>query len=189
MATRKAIRQAFYSEVETAASGHVPATNIGHEEPTSEEDFPAIVHRDDYRKIPINEASSAPTAIKRDASGNATDEVYETLHEASFALTFLDEEANEVAREDAYEAVRSHFEKFEHRPWPVSDIQTDVEWVDVLDATSDDDADAAPTVRGDVLIIRLGFTRDHDRPVDATTTVTHAVDADDDGTTDETYTS
>lgn len=191
MATRRDIREAFYSHLETAvgagtASELVTANNIGEEQPESEEDYPAIVHRDDWRKIYINDGSSAPTELIRDSNGNVTTEVYETFHEGSFGVGMLD--PDESHREDVYEAVRSYFEKYEERPWDESNIQADVEWVNVLDADSRDDPDAMPTIRGDRLIIRLGFSRAHTRDVDPMTTVSTDVDADNDGTTDETYT-
>lgn len=173
MATRRQIREAFYSHLETAANGLVPAENIGQDEPESEEDHPAIVHRDDYRKVPLNDGSSAPSELVRNQDDEVVQEVYESYHEASFGVGIIDHD--EQRKEDIYEAVRSYFEKYEQTPWPASDIQTDCEWVNVLDANSEDDTDASPTVRGDRLIIRLGFSRDHVRDVDPTRSVNRTV--------------
>lgn len=178
MATRRQIREAFYSNLETAVGSGttnelVPADQIGQDEPESDEEHPAIVHQDDYRKVPLNDGSSAPTELIRDSNGEVVKEVYSSYHEASFGVGIIDHD--EQRKEDIYEAVRSYFEKYEKRPWPASDIQTDCRYVKVLDATSDDDTDAVPTVRGDRLIIRLGFSRKHERDVDPTQTVNRTV--------------
>lgn len=188
MATRKQIRSAFYSELETAASSWVPADNISEESPNKPESYPAIRHRDRYRKVPINQASDAPTAVQRDASGDATAESYDTLHEAQFEVGISD--SDESRREDIYEAVRSHFEKHDTSPktWPPSNIQADVEWVRVTDSNSDDDTDRMPLVRGDRLTISLVFKRRKNNTDSAIQTVDTAVDADNDGTDDVTYT-
>lgn len=174
MASRRDIRQAFYDALETAASGFVPADNIKQIRPETTEDLPAIVHRDDYTKIPINDGSSAPTELVRDDAGNVTQEVFETLHEASFGVTFID--SDEGRREDTYEAVRKYFERYQHAAWDSSSLHADVQWVEVLNSTSEDDTDVTPTNRGDRLIIRLGFTREHEHDVTATSTVNRTVD-------------
>jgi len=184
MATRRDIREAFYSHLESTVSGLVPADNIGQDEPETEEDFPAIVHNDDYRKVPLNDGSSGPTDIIYDNNGEVAELIYSSYHEASFGVAIFD--TDEQRKEDIYEAVRSYFEKFEERPWPVSDIQADAEWIDVLDSTSQDDTDASPHVRGDRLIIRLGFARTHSfSDFSNIHQVDHLVDGGDDGTTDE----
>lgn len=173
MATRKDIREAFYSHLETAVDGLVDPLNIGQEEPDSEEDHPAIVHNDDYRKVPLNDGSSAPTELIRNDSGEVIEEVYESYHEASFGVAIFDHD--EQRKENIYEALRSYFEKFEERPWPSSTIQSDCEWVEVLNASSTDDTSANPTVRGDRLIIRLGFARQHGHEVEPTRSVNRTV--------------
>lgn len=159
MATRKQVRTEFYNHLELAADGLVPADNITEEEPEGEEDHPAVVHNDDYRKVPINDASSGPTEMRYDNNGDLTEVVYSTFHEASFGVAIIDHD--ESRKESIYEAIRSYFEKYEKRPWDESEIQADVHDVSVLDSTSEDDSDATPNVRGDRLIIRLGFERYH----------------------------
>lgn len=169
MATRRDIREAFYARLESAANPHVPAENITQESPGSKEELPTIVHNDDYRKIPINQGSGAPSEIEYDSNGDATAEVYETLHEASFGLGFIDHD--EQRKEDSYEAVRSYFEKFETVGWDVESIHSDAEIIRVLDSHSEDDEDASPTIRGDRLIVRIQFTREHVKDIDPTTSV------------------
>lgn len=186
MATRKDIRQAFYNHLEIASSGLVPADNISEEEPDSDENLPAIVHGDDYRKIPLNMGSGGPTHIVYDQYGDATEEVYHSVREASFGVVPLD--TDESRREDIYEAVCSYFEKYEEPAWDASDIHSDVKWVRVLDANSTDQTNSTPLVRGDRLIIRLTFVRDHRKAVDAVDQMNLSVDVEDDGTVEETYT-
>lgn len=173
MATRRQIREAFYSHLETAVNGLVPPENIGQEEPESDVDYPAVVHRDDYRKVPLNDGSSAPTELVRNDAGEVEKEVYSSYHEASFGVAIRDHD--EQRKEGIYEAIRSYFEKYEKRPWPESDIQSDCEWVNVRESNSEDNTDSSPTVRGDRLIIRLGFSRKHEHNVDPTRSVNRSV--------------
>lgn len=198
MATRRQIREAFYAELEAAVpssgnSGHVPAGDIGQEMPESDEDLPTIVHNDRYRPIPMNRASDAPTRVETDQSGNVTNEVYGEMQEAVFdvLLIFLDEDA----KEDCYEAVRSYFEKFEASAstWDPTTIHSGVERVTVGEVGSEDDPDAEPKRFGDRLRINLEFQRefffpDEGSSGDSIQQVDHEVDADNDGTTDATFT-
>lgn len=198
MASKKAVREAFYAELETAVpssgnSGHVPSDHITDEHPEDAEDIPAITHSYTSRRLPINEASDAPTRIERDNSGNALAEYYGTLRQLQFAVefNFFDDQEQEAC----YEAVLGYFEKFDESPstWDPTTIQSDVEWVDVLDSNSRADEDINPTKRGDRLLIRLTFQREHRYPQDPNTNgdpiqqVDQLVDADNDGTTDATW--
>lgn len=181
MATRKQIRTAFYNALETAAGNYVPASNIGQTDGGDPETFPQIVHSDDYRKIPMNEGSGGHEYVETDTNGNATAVVYQTVHEASFGVVFRD--TDEQRREDTYEAVRSYFEKYEHVAWDASDLHADAEWINVLDSRSEDDTDVENPIRGDRLIIRLGFTRDHKRSVDSMDTIGTTVESESYNTT------
>lgn len=193
MATRRELREAFYADLESAVpasgnSGHVPPDQIGQEMPEADEDLPTIVHNDMYRPFPMNQASDAPTRVERDNSGNATADVFGEMYEAVFdvLLIFLDEDA----KEDCYEAVRGYFEKFEASPsaWHPSQIQADVEWVRVDAAESEDDESSEPKRFGDRLRIRLFFQREFVKSGTDVQQVDQDVDADNDGTTDATFT-
>lgn len=186
MVTRKQIRENFYSELEASTNGVVPSSNISEDEPETDEDYPAIVHNDDYRKIPINQGSAGLEELVRDSNGDAIREVSITFHEASFGLSIRD--TDEQRREGIYEDVRRYFEKFEQPQWDASTIHSDISEIWVLDSNSDDDTDSTPNVRGDRLIIRLKFTRRYERDVDSIDTVTSNIDADGDGSEDEVYT-
>jgi len=204
MADRRDIREAAYSEMEAAVSGitSITAADITQESPESAEDLPRIVHSDDYRKVPMNDASAGPHEVNYDQNGLAAELVYYSMMQAQFGVTVFHE--NEQEKETIYEALRRHFEKYEHGFWDESSIQPDVHEVDVTDSTSEDDEDREPVARGDRLLVRLGFKRDFravredladtdgyeeydDTFADNIEEVTHNIDADDDGTTDETY--
>lgn len=169
MATRQDIREAFYSHLETAANPHVPADDISQEYPDDEENYPSIVHNDDYRKVPLNQASGAPSDIEYDSNGDAISEVYDKVREASFGVAILD--YDEQRKENTYESIVDYFEKFEEPAWDASTIHSDINQIRVLDANSEDNHDSTPTTRGDRLIIRLEFTREHVKDVDPTTSV------------------
>lgn len=191
MATRKAIREAFKSEIDAAvpssgSSGHVPSDDITIERPESDEDIPSIVFTDASREVPLNQASGAPTRISRDQSGNAEEELYGKLVELRFDTLFWF--TDEVEKEDCYEAVRVHFERYEEPAWDAADIHADVKWVRVRDAQPDDDADAEPARHGDRLGISLYFLREIGNTDTDIQQVDSEVDADDDGSTDATFT-
>jgi len=204
MASRRDVREAFYAELDTAADTLVPSDNIGQEEPNSREELPAIVHNDNYRSVPMHNMS-APTDVDRNNSGAVKALYFSRTMQARFSLTILDED--EQSKEDIYEAVRGYFEDYMHSaeyfPDP-SEIQSDVHDVDVTDADSQDFTERDPPMRGDVLQVDLGYERikqvvrndlagnneypDPDSTFENIEEVTHNVDADNDGTTDETYT-
>lgn len=160
MADRRDIREAFYGELESAVSNitDVGPGDISQESPESDEELPAIVHNDDYRPVPINEISG-PHAVETDANGNDAAFVFYSMMEAQFGVVVLDDD--EQRKETIYEAVRRQFERYEHPWWDTTDLHPDVHDVDAQDATSDDDDDREPIVRGDRVIIRLGFKRDY----------------------------
>lgn len=186
MATRRQIKEAFHDHLTNAANGHVDVGNVGLEQPESNEELPALVYRGDYRKVPMNEGSAAPAYDEYDNNDNATAEVFKKVREASFGVLVVGED--ESTREDAYEAVRSYFEKFEEDPWDPSTIQSDINKVRVIDSTAQDDDDRIPIARTDRLLIRLQFTLEHKHSVEHLDQVNTTLDADDDGTTDESYT-
>lgn len=187
MASRRQIREAFYSELENAVSTHLDPGDISQEQPEKPEDLPSLVHDDNYRKVPMNDGSAAPTRVARDSNGDATTEFYGTMHEAVFSCKV--ESSDEQLKEDIYEDLRRYFEKFEHPAWDASSIQSDVAWVRVLDSNSEDDTDHEPIARGDRIEIRLTFEREIGNDGTAIQSVDSSVDADNDGATDATFTS
>lgn len=170
MATRREIREAFQTHLKQSTT---LTDNVGQEQPESEEELPALVYRGSYRKIALNGASGAPSDVNTDSNGNVTQEIYETVHEASFGVGVFD--VDEQRREDIYEDVRSYFEKYELPAWDVSTIQGDINTIRVLDSDPEDDPDRTPSQRGDRLIIRLQYTRQHIKDVDHVSTVDQSI--------------
>lgn len=183
MATRRQVREAFYAELETAADPHV--TNVGQDHPNDDEDLPAIVHNDDYRKVPMNRGQG-PTDVTLDGDGNEIEHIFTSLIEAQFVVTVLADD--EQVKEDAYEAVRSHFEEYTHPVKDASALQSDVYRIEVQDSSSQDFEEREPIARGDSLSINVSFKRFYAKSVDPTTEVQQNVDADNDGTDDNNYT-
>jgi len=184
MATRRQIREPFYAELETAVSGVVPSGNIGQERPNSAEDLPAVVHNDNYREVPMN-TNTGPVDTEEDADGTQA-EIFSELMEAQFALTVISDD--EQKKEDAYEALRSHFGDFKYPTRDVSEIHPDANRIEVTDASSTDSEDRDPPARGDQLRVNLEFERFYRRDVTPAEEVQQNVDADNDGNTDITYT-
>lgn len=190
MATKRDIREAMKAELDSVVPtsgnpGHVPAEHIRQENPEGEEDLPALSFDDAWRDRPINEASTAPIRIKRDQDGDATEEFYGHLREARFSILFWF--TDEVEKEACYEAVVSNFEQYEDSPWPASNFHADAKWVRTRDTQSDDFTDMNPARHGDRLLVSIVFLREHGHAATAIETVDHEVDADNDGTTDATW--
>jgi hypothetical protein len=181
MATRRQLREAFYDELETAASGHVPSEDVRQDYPNDSEELPAIVHRDDYRKVPINRGA-APVDKGRDSNDDVTGLVYASIIEAQFSLLVVSDDEQE--KEDAYEAVRSHFEEFTHPIRDASEIHSDAHRVEVQDAVSEDTEERDPPARGDRLAINVRFQRFYTSSETAVDYIGQNIDADDDGIDD-----
>lgn len=175
MATRRDVREAFYAALETAVDGLVPASNVSQEHPNSEEDLPAVVHNDNYRKVPMNRGAS-PTDIETDSDGNVTALVFTTMMQAQFNVTVLSDDESE--KEDIYEAVRTHFEPYTHFK-DTSQLQADVHRVEVEDVSSDDLTERDPTARADTLTINLGFERFYAQSVDHIDSIDQSIDVED----------
>lgn len=190
MATRREIREAFYTDLESAVSGHIPSSNVSQNEPGTDEDLPALVHNDNYRDVPMNRGVG-PTDVVRDNSGAITEISWSGLQQARFTVTVFAED--EQVKEDAYEALHSHFGAYEHPTKDVSGLHTDVFDIGVADTNSVDWTEREPIARGDQVVIDVSFERYYtlkksDGDFDTIDDIDHLIDADNDGTTDLTYT-
>jgi hypothetical protein len=182
MATRRQIREAFYSELETAVGTLLDSDDITQEYPDSAEDLPRIVHNDNYRKVPMN-APTGPTGVDSDAAGEQA-YIYAKLMEAQFTVLVVAEE--EDAKEDIYEAVRTYFEDFEDPTRDEDEIQSDVHDVEVGDANSQDSENRDPPARGDSMRISLGYQRKGERDTTPVDSIDAGIDVDDPETSDDT---
>lgn len=184
MASRRTIREAFYSDLESSASGHVDASNIGQEYPNSDEDLPAIVHRDNYRDVPMN-TKTGIVDTTADVDG-VQEEIYSQLMQAQFSLLIVSDDEQE--KEDIYEAVRTHFEAYEFPTKDVETLNSDINTIRVNDSNSDDSENRDPPARGDRLAVVVEYQRFYIKDVTPATEVTTNVDVESDGTDDLTYT-
>jgi len=184
MATRRTIRELFYEQLETAVGNYTDV--ITQEFPEKKEQLPAVVHTDNYVRENLNRASAGSTAILRDNSGTALSERFTTVETAIFTVLVAD--TDEQAREDAYENIVTYYKKYETGGYDASTLHEDVAWVRVDDASSLDVEDREPMMRADQFDVRLTFERHYDVSETAIDQVDAAVDADNDGTDDTTFT-
>lgn len=205
MATRRDIRDAFYSELVSAASGThtvtygdgstdtltVSADDVALEGPSDAESYPRVVYNEDYRPIVYNGAGAGPDNVERDSNGDVTKAQWREYEEALFQINIR--APNEVEKEPIYESIKQAFGKYTKHPWPASDLQSDAIKVDVLDSTSSDVIDVERAIRGDLLEVRIEFYRNYElvsgTDVEVIDQINHEIDADqDDGTSGLTYT-
>jgi len=185
MADRKDIRSAFYSELEESTSGLVDPSNITGEYPDNEEVLPAIVHDDMYRSVPMNRGVGIVNR-EVDTENQEVTLYYAQQMEARFDVSIFTE--SESVKEDIYESVRRHFERYKTPAADPSTIQTDIYDVGVGDANSDDTTDRAPPMRGDVVTVDLSFQRFFSQTVSTVEEVNTGVDVDNDSEFEINYT-
>lgn len=200
MATRGDIRDAFTSELKavsgtynvTDASGTVVDTvtldggNIGLREPEGDETLPGIVYHENYTRLRFNDVGASPDMIVYNPDGTVKEEVWREYIEAQFVIDVR--ASSESEKEPLYEALRSRFGQYQFTPWDETSLHDDVNEVLVEDATSVDTGNTEDAIRGDRLEVRIRFYRNYAFSTDNITGVNTAVDADDDGTVDYTYT-
>lgn len=160
MATRKDIRVIFVTELKSAVSGLVPADDVRLIKNDNQESDPAVVYTEDYRRLHINGAGSGPSKVERDGNGDVTKEIYEEYNEAMFVVHIRS--GDEQAKEDIYEAVHSHFNKYQFAPWESRDLNPDLWNIHVEEINSQDDSDSERTTRSDVVQVFFKFTRDYE---------------------------
>lgn len=200
MATRGELRDGVYSEMEAVAgtydvtdsSGAVidtvelSAENIGLRNPEQSEKLPQIVYHEDYRRLFYNGVGSGPDMIRYEDNGDVAEEVWREYMEAQFIMDVR--ASDETVKEPIYESMREQFGKYQFRPWSPTDIHSDVIDVEVLDSTTVDTGDTEDVIRGDQIEVRVKFFREYTFSTDTIQEINTQVDADDDGTTDVTFT-
>lgn len=155
MATRRDIREAFYSDLEEAVDGLVAEENIGQEYPNEDEEMPAVVHRDNYRDVPMNTKTGIADTVE-DEDG-VQEVLYSSLREARFSLLVVSDDEQE--KEDIYEALVGYFEDYEYPVKDASDLHEDVNTIRVQDSNSEDTENRDPPARGDRLSVDVQFER------------------------------
>lgn len=165
MATRRTIREAFYASIEDAVGDLMDVDNISDEYPSTDEELPTIVHRDDYRDVPIN-TNTGVVDHYTETDGTVVD-LYSDVMEARFSTLVAAQ--SETTKEDIYEALRTHFERYEYPTADPRSLHEDISRIWVTDASSEDTETRDPPARGDRLQINFQFERfytDENTPIE-----------------------
>lgn len=179
MATRRQLRDAFFTELANAAVGThtvdygsegsdtvtVEADDIGLVGSFDLEDpLPKIVYREAYRDILYNGVGAGPHTVERDQNGDVVKSIWREYIEAQFIIEVRTND--ELQKEIIYETIRAAFGKYQFGHWPEGDLHSDVFNVQVLDAQDTDDPAAETPIRGETLEVRISFTRDFELETD-----------------------
>lgn len=200
MASRGEIKDAVYDEMvavagtydvvdaddATIGSTTLTESEIGLRHPEDDEEHPQIVYHDNFRPMTHNGVGTGPDVVEYAPDGSVEREVWREYVEGQFIVDVR--ASDEVSKEPVYESLRTRFGRYQFDPWQETDIHEDVERIEVADSQSVDTGDADSTIRGDQLEIRVEFHRDYAFSTENIQTVNQSVDADNDGTIDETYT-
>lgn len=196
MATRRQIRDAFLSELQTAAVGthtvdygdegsgsvSVEADDIGLIGSFDlEAPLPKIIYRESYRDIVYNGAGAGPHFVERDSNGDVIRAIWREYIESQFIIEVRTND--EAQKEIIYETVRAAFGKYQFSQWHETDIHPDIFKVDVLDAQDTDDPAAETPVRSETLEVRISFMRNFELTADNIAQIDRELDADLDGDT------
>lgn len=191
MATRRQIRDAFLSELQTAAVGThtVDYGAEGTDTITVEEDdisivgshdledpLPKIIYRESYRDIIYNGAGAGPHFVERDSNGDVVRALWREYIESQFIIEVRT--ADELQKEIIYETIRAAFGKYQFSQWPESDLHADIFEVNVLDAQDTDDPAAETPVRSETLEVRISFMRNFELTADNIAQIDRELDAD-----------
>lgn len=200
MATRGDIRDAFTSELKAVAgtydvkddAGNVvdtvtlDASDIGLRDPEDEESYPRVVHHENYRPQEYNGVGTGPDDVRYNNDGSVDAVIYKEYVVGQF---IVDVRANnEQYKEPIYEALHTQFAKYEQSPWDESDVHPECRDIEVRDRNNSDGSNAEQTIRGDQLEVRIEFHRNYEFATDNLDQINFDVDADSDGTADDSYT-
>lgn len=174
MASRADIRDAFISELESAAAtthsiddegGNtvnitVSANDIGLLHSPLQEQTPSVVYDDTYALVEYNGVGAGPDYVQYDSNGIVSKTQWREYIEAQFIIQIRAED--ELRKEPIYEAIRKAFAKYRFAPWNKTDLHADVDRVEVLDSITADTGDVEAPIRGDQLEVRIGFHRNYE---------------------------
>lgn len=200
MANKANIKEAFYGELVSAATGSytvdygdgstdtisLTADDISLRDPEDTESLPRVVYHDTYRVIDYNGVGKGPDRVRYANDGTVEAEIWRVMIEAQFIVDARASDENSL--EPVYDAVRRAFEKYSLGGWSERDLNEDIWRVNVDGPTPADSADAEAVIRGDQLDIRLAFHKDYERTAPTIESIEAEFDIDDDGTTDITHT-
>jgi len=191
MATRRDIRDAIYSELESAASGTFTVTDANGNTSTVSvatddvalinadefESLPAVAYDDSYNRRSVNNIGRAPDATETDNSGTLTKEIYCEYRTA--LVTIYVAASSEIEKEPIYESVHRAFGKYDSGITRASDLHADVEDVQVLDTSSADFSDEDAPIRMDTATVEIDFVRGYEETGDVVESVDQTTDVSD----------
>jgi len=181
---KRAMRAAFYDELETALDGVVPPSHITTEYPEQEEQYPAVVHSLDVFPAELN-TGAAPQDTVVNGADETTGLVYGRRKEAQFTLLCRTiGNGSESQLSDIMTALSEQFDPYEHPYKDASDIHESVDDLVVGSATRADESGTDPTADGVLLTISLYYTNTSTQDVEPTRTVNRGVDVDGDDNSD-----
>lgn len=204
MATRRAIKDVFYSELNGLAGNYtadygggdtesvtLDADDIGVQRSGDDSSLPSIHYLDNYRRVNWNGAGAGPVAVEYDSNDDVTRSVWREYIEAQFLVHVRG--GNDVIIEPIYETVRDHFGKYQFANWSVKSLHADIIRINIEDATSIPVGSSENPEAVENLEVYITFQRDYeitsDGDVENIDQINHEVDSDlDTGTSGLTYT-
>lgn len=180
MASRKDIKNAFLSELESSVSGLVPASDVYHARAERDEVKPAVTYDAFGRQVFYNNGSeAAPITYSDDGGGNYDGEVYGSWWVLRFDVTVIGDSL--LTAEDIYEAVVTHFTEFSQ--WRDStDIHADCIDVSVVSDDGDSDLSTEPLTPVERVGVECEYRREVTRDGEPIDEIHSTVDGDNDGT-------
>jgi hypothetical protein len=181
---KRAVRAAFYDELETALDGLVPPSHITTEYPEREEEYPTVVHSLDVFQAEVNSGSS-PIDVVTNGGGEVTGRIFSRRKEAQFSLlcrTIGNGSESELS--DIVAALIDHFDPYEHPYKDPSDIHSSVDRVVVGSTTRADESGTDPVANGVLFTVSLYYTNTSTHNVEPIRTANRGVDTDNDGISD-----
>lgn len=188
MASRRNIRNALLSELETAIGNVSGVSNLGtddvyHANAEVDGELPVVTYKAiGSRTVDFNNGSAkAPSGYDLNNSGEVVTVYYSTYWRIQFDVRV--KAPTEFDKEPIYRNILDHFEEFD--AWKDStDFHKDCESIDVDDNRDDDDESTDDTTPGDRLSFEIVYERRISRSVDPIRTFDTKIDIGDDGTVD-----
>lgn len=197
MATRRQIRDAFYTELVDSVSGSIAADDVTLQDAEDIETLPQVIYNDNYRRVTYNGVGTGPHVVNRDSTGAVTDQRWRKYIEAQFLVELRD--SDEISKEAIYENLYSHFGAYTMPGFGIINdthpkhLHADVIDVELGGANSNDALGEEDPIRADSFEVRVEFFREYElvagTDMAIITQINLEVDADlDPATTGLTYT-
>jgi hypothetical protein len=200
MATRGQIKDSFYDELVSAATGTfdvtdangnvedtitVEADDVSIINPETPENVPGVVFDDAYTPLTYNGVGRSENIVQYTQSGDEDTYIYHEYRRGQFDVSI--QAPYESAKEPIYEAVHTVFHQYQFGPWNSRDFQSECIDIRVDETTRTDSGDAEDIIRGDTMTVLVDYYRQYEFSTQNIDEVVSQIDADNDGTVDSTY--